>query len=155
MYISSLMDVVQSDCYLQKAVHEALRIQVFIFIAEETLFDEISECLSLELFEKDQETTMGLFHFERLCDMYVISNLNPVLDFLFNYFFLFLAIDFFILFQGQNSVLLLENGVGGGIEPIERMLFEGSAIDTFAACGLAYGPGTVLLSFFFEWEAFP
>jgi hypothetical protein len=50
MNISSFVNVIQPNCYLQEAVHEALRVQVFVFIAEEALLDEVSESFSLEFF---------------------------------------------------------------------------------------------------------
>ncbi len=62
--------------------------------------------------------------------MYMISHLNPILDPVLDYL-LFLFIGYLsMFFEGEDGVLLLEDGIGWGVQSVERMLLQWCTIST-------------------------
>jgi len=58
---------------------------------------------------------MGLLNFEGLGHMYMIANLDPILDSIFYDFFLIPIRHLFVFFQRKNGVFLLEHRISGRI----------------------------------------
>lgn len=91
---------------------------------------------------------MRLVDLEGLGHVDVVPHLDPLTHAITHHLLLLLVSDLAVLLQRQDRVLLLEDGVCGRVEAVERVFFERSAVGALHACSLNEGRLTVLLIFF-------
>lgn len=58
VHIPSFVDVIESHCDLQPAVHQSFGVEVFVLVAEKPFIQEVSQSLPFQLLEEDQEFPM-------------------------------------------------------------------------------------------------
>lgn len=76
---------------------------------------------------------MRLLNLKSLSNVDMISYFYPIPNFFLHYLLLIFAINFFVFFQSENSVLLFKNWIRRDIKSVERMLLQRSSIDGFVA----------------------